>query len=171
MYFSGTLRSRSSLIFSCFMRSNRAFCPWKVYCSCWLSISRIFFCSYFDYCFSTICFFSSTACLRNNSFRSFSSFSSKSLTSFCFRMTASNSAFSARTCSYNIFSFSFCCSCRASCNSSLLLALISASTFSFSRATLSLASAALLALNASNSACLSEAFSWSYLSLCISFSF
>lgn len=171
MYLSGTFNSRNYLIFYCLIRSNKAFWPWKVSCSCWFSMSRIFLPSSLVSCFSTICFFSSTACFLSSYFLSFSSRSSNSRTSFCFLMTASNSAFSALACSSSMRSFSFCCSLLAYCSYWLLLALISASTFSFSLAALSLASAALLALSASSSACLSEAFSCNYLSLWISFSF
>jgi hypothetical protein len=134
MYFSGTFSSFNSLIFSCFILSNSAFWPWKVSCSCWFSISLVLPWYSRVSCFSTICFFNSEACFFSSSFLSFSSFSSSYFTSFCFLITASNSAFSALACSSNMRSFSFCCSCRAYCSSWALLALISASTFSFSLA-------------------------------------
>lgn len=117
MYLSGTFSSFSSLIFSCLIRSSNAFWPWNVSCNCWFSISLVFLSSCLAYPFPTICFLSSVACFLSNSLRSFSSFYSSSLISFCLRITASNSAFSALACSSSIRSRSFCCSCLACCSS------------------------------------------------------
>lgn len=171
MNLSGTFKLLSSLILSCFIFSKRAFWPWKVSFSCWFSTSIIFFSCFLWSSFSTICFFNSRACFISNSFLSFSSFYYSSLTSFCLRMTYSNSAFSALACSSSILSFSLFCYSRACWSSADFFARISASIRSFSRADLSLASAALLALRASSSACRSEAFSWSSLNFWIYFSF
>lgn len=171
MYLSGTFKSRSSLIFSCLIFSSKAFCPWNVSCNCWFSISLTFLDYSLVYCFYTICFFNSSACFFNNYFLSFSNFSYNYLTSFCFRITASNSDFSALACSSNILYFYFCCSCLAYCNSWLRFARIYASTLYFYLAALSLFYAARLALNASNYACRSDAFSCNSLNLWIYFYF
>lgn len=171
MYLLGTFRLFSSLIFSSFIRSTSVFCAYQLSWNLRFSISFSFCaCSPPSY-LSTICFFSSLACFFSRLFRSFYSFSSISFSSRCLRTADSNSAFSAFVCSSSLRSFSSCCSMRASCSSLSFFALISAYTLSFSLAARSFDSTALLALKASNSACLSEAFSWSSLKRWISFSF
>lgn len=171
MYFYGTLSPWSYWIFYCLILSNkRAFCS-CAYLAFWFSISFCFFYNSPLSTLPTICFLSSKACFFNNSFLSCSSFSSSSLISFCLRMADSNSAFYARACYSSILSFYICCSILAYFNSEAFFDLISAYCLSFSRAPLSFASIALLALKASSSACLSEAFYCNYLSLWISFYF
>lgn len=149
-YLSGMFSSRSSLILFCLIFSIKPFWPWWVSFVCWFSTSTIFFCCALDSSFDKICFFSSRACFFKSYFFSFSSWSSNYSFSFLWRITSSNYAFSALTCSSSIFYFSFFCSARASWSSWLFLARISAYIFSFSRATLSLDSTALLARKASS---------------------
>jgi hypothetical protein len=118
-----------------------------------------------------ICFLSSFACFLSRDFLSFSSLSSTSLSYFCLRTVDSNYDFSALVYSSSLRSLSSCCYIRAYCNSWAFLALISASNLSFYLAARSFASIALLALKASSSACLSEAFSCNSLRRWIYFSF
>lgn len=171
MYLSGMLRFFSCSIFSSLILSTFTFWDSQFSWNFLFSISFTFFACWQPSSLFAICFFSSLACFNSSCFLSFSSFSSVSLSYLCFLTAASNSAFSAFATSSSLLSFSSCCSSLAWASSSAFLALISASILSFSRAALSLASTALLALSASSSACLSDAFSWSYLSFWISFSF
>ena len=171
MYFSGTLRLLSSLIFSSFIFSTRTFWASQFSTNFLLLTSLSFLDCSLSSSWVTICFLSSFACFFRSAFLSFSSCSSIYFSSFCFLTAASNSAFQAFACSSSRLSFSICCSILASCSSCAFLFLISASALSFSLAARQFASTARLALSASSYACLSEAFSCSSLSLWISFYF
>ena len=171
MYFSGTLRLLSQLIFSSFIFQTSTFWASQFSTNFLLLTSLSFLDCSLSSSWVTICFLSSFACFFRSSFLSFQSFSSIYLSSFCFLTAASNSAFSAFACSSSRLYFQICCSILAYCSSCAFWFLISAQALSFSLAALQFASTARFALRASSYDCLSEAFSCSYLSLWISFSF